>query len=910
MEKEISTTIEAWSAAGMPLNQLLSKSTIPHLQSPLPPKNATLSASTSSPSSRNLRQYLTFDPHVPQKSKYAYAFLVGGALSDKGGSDYRGGLFSAMVAAHALRRQGSTADMILMVQLSARSTATTLPPEEEELLRKFNIRLIYLPKYSNVKLEVFYSLQLEKFRILQLDEYDRIAYLDNDILPYCSLDYIMELSNGEKLGMDGERLLQDNVVMAYKTEPSSGGFFIVKPSSSDFERLQEIILEKEKRGLARKYPHWDEVEGWGTIITEDQPWKTTLGQTGTKWTWHGANCDQGLLYYFTKYVEKNVSIIIKRSIEHWGSDPDTQQPQLMSIDSSNTLYRYGCQNPPAQVRFSKFTAPYNSFIHLTGRSKPWHGSLQEYHDSMAEKKDQLDLMGNKELWFWLLQDALQQIGMKDAVSLDFISQDTPEPAVGRAPSFVQMALYLRYKAKNGWKQYEYEENNNISETNEKQNPTANGSSDHSVAAHLQHASQLPSAAMDPNEDWHAQQKYAYAFLLGGARSERPGSDYRGGLYSVVVAAHLFRKHGSKADVVLMVQVSAETDHTKLTDLEEKVLQLVGVKIIYLPKFADAKYECFYSLMMEKFRISSLTQYKRVMYLDFDVMPRCNMDYLFHLSDPSPAQLAEDPNRFRLKPEVGVAFKADPANGGIFIMTPSNEDFQQIQRIIHRKEVDALELPFPHWNETIGWGHEMHSTDFWRSTWGKNGTTWSWYGANADQGLIYYWFKYVKKRVSLIIRHEVEQWDVDENGVLQREDDLHPNVLDQYGCAKDLGPRKKLGSSPYSDFVHLTGRSKPWNSNREELEQATQSKNFKDCNDKEKWYFSLVEALREIGMLDEVSFDFILGTHEMPAVGVAPSFQQMARYFIAKRRNGWKQYENKSDEPDVIRELTEKKGDDW
>lgn len=190
----------------------------------------------------------------------------------------------------------------------------------------------------------------------------------------------------------------------------------------------------------------------------------------------------------------------------------------------------------------------------------------------------------------------------------------------------------------------------------------------------------------------------------------------------------------------------------------------------------------------------------------------------------------------------------------------------------------------------------------RSMWGRNGTRWSWYGANADQGLIYYWLKYVKKSTSLIIRHEVEQWEANSDGVLEREDDLHPNVLDQYGCARDLGPRRTLGPSPHSDFVHLTGRAKPWYSNRTELEQAVQTKKFRDCNDKEKWYFSLVEALKEVGMADEVEMDFISGTHETPAVGLAPSFQQMARYFIAKRRNGWKQFENESDEPDVIREL--------
>lgn len=106
-------------------------------------------------------------------------------------------------------------------------------------------------------------------------------------------------------------------------------------------------------------------------------------------------------------------------------------------------------------------------------------------------------------------------------------------------------------------------------------------------------------------------------------------------------------------------------------------------------------------------------------------------------------------------------------------------------------------------------------------------------------------------------------------------------------------------------MHLTGRAKPWNSNREDLEHAIQTKAFEDCNDKEKWYFSLVEALKEVGMHHEVTMDFILGRHENPAVGIAPSFQQMALYLIAKRRNRWRQFEKRSDEPNIIRELNNK-----
>jgi hypothetical protein len=100
------------------------------------------------------------------EGKFAYAFLLGGAMSTKPGSDHRGGLYSVVVAAHNLRRHNSTADIVLMVQMSTLSNATRLPGQQVEVLKRMNIEVIYLPKYSEPKFEKFYNLMLEKFRVL------------------------------------------------------------------------------------------------------------------------------------------------------------------------------------------------------------------------------------------------------------------------------------------------------------------------------------------------------------------------------------------------------------------------------------------------------------------------------------------------------------------------------------------------------------------------------------------------------------------------------------------------------------------------------------------------------------------------------------------------------------------------
>jgi alpha-N-acetylglucosamine transferase len=158
-----------------------------------------------------------------------------------------------VVAAHNLRRHGSKADVIVMVQISATTNATRLPELEEMLLQAMNISVVYLPKYTHYKLESFYSLMMEKFRVLQLEEYSRVLYLDADILPLCNLDYMMKLSESGKF-------LRENVVLAYKGEPASGGFFVLRPNASDYVELVEIIKKTESKYLELEYPHWDPLE--------------------------------------------------------------------------------------------------------------------------------------------------------------------------------------------------------------------------------------------------------------------------------------------------------------------------------------------------------------------------------------------------------------------------------------------------------------------------------------------------------------------------------------------------------------------------------------------------------------------------------------------------------------------------
>jgi alpha-N-acetylglucosamine transferase len=143
----------------------------------------------------------------------------------------------------------SIMDLHVMVRMSESTEAERLPQEEEDLLRRANITLRYLPK---AKEDTFFTAMMEKFVVLEYEEYDRILFMDADVLPLCNLDYLLVHS------MTGR--LKPNVVLAWHSEPASGGFFILQPGKK--KRLDEIVEERRKRQV-NKTEYFDSYLGWG-----------------------------------------------------------------------------------------------------------------------------------------------------------------------------------------------------------------------------------------------------------------------------------------------------------------------------------------------------------------------------------------------------------------------------------------------------------------------------------------------------------------------------------------------------------------------------------------------------------------------------------------------------------------------
>jgi hypothetical protein len=178
---------------------------------------------------------------------------------------------------------------------------------------------------------------------------------------------------------------------------------------------------------------------------------------------YGSQADQGLLYYWTKYYKRQVSIVVIDKVEQWDADPENATRSKKLRTEIGTLAEHSCSPPP---RFKNKNddivqaVPYRDFKHLTGRSKAWHKNLTKLQHDLewrSMRGDPFEFYRADELWLWMLQDALRQTNLTHKVQLhEFIQGKREKPSVGISPTERQIEMYLQLKAQNGWRQYQYE----------------------------------------------------------------------------------------------------------------------------------------------------------------------------------------------------------------------------------------------------------------------------------------------------------------------------------------------------------------------------------------------------------------------------------------------------------------------
>jgi len=264
-------------------------------------------------------------------------------------------------------------------------------------------------------------------------------------------------------------------------------------------------------------------------------------------------------------------------------------------------------------------------------------------------------------------------------------------------------------------------------------------------------------------------------------------------------------------------------HAHLPEQQETWLQSAGVNLQYLNLKNGVNINNFGLASLLKFKILQMLEYDRVMFLDSDVIPLCHMEAMF-LESFRPNGMLQD--------NVVIAGPSAPATASLFLLKPQQGEFESIVRVVHRyRDTHNGSLIM---DRDYGWGHKMSAKQDRWEPWKKSGTNdyqhhqqWNFYGANADQGLLLYWVRYMKMNYSQILTDRVQTWaEVTnhpnfnnnnnsqaipvEGRLLAQIQQVHSNQLPSCtNGAASFRQDKMLQNAPYSDHIHFMANTKPW-----------------------------------------------------------------------------------------------------
>jgi hypothetical protein len=278
--------------------------------------------------------------------------------------------------------------------------------------------------------------------------------------------------------------------------------------------------------------------------------------------------------------------------------------------------------------------------------------------------------------------------------------------------------------------------------------------------------------------------FAYFSVMAGIDPfvSRPLShswSYLGYMLHFAAARYILDSAGSRMDFVVLVRLSKKVEHNRLPDSQANYFAKLGIRLEYL---SPAPNDDWKSFIMEKFQILRYHHYRRILFLDADLLPLCNLDHYFDLAE-----------RGIFAPNMIFAFNSEPSNAGFFLVSPEPSDWQVYQQI------------GPFQNETFGFGKPLENP---AEGLRENYTTWSWHCVKEDQGMLYHWVRNIKKNVTMVNLNRVQNWaQVDGRfQLVYQSTDFKPtcpnSIAPQVGHLRTVKP-------VYADIHHYTGNRKPW-----------------------------------------------------------------------------------------------------
>ena len=319
-------------------------------------------------------------------TRYAYAYVIW-RVDSNDHTKYAKYLANILVAAKLFRKLGMRHDILLLVKmredapndqsgpnfLRPTNSSLKLKMNEEYDLKRLSVQVIYTNGLIGDHKNPYIGM-MNKFVLWNLTQYQRILFFDGDAIPLFNLDYLLELSD--------EGIFHPTVVMAGPNEPAQGGLFVLQPSLQAFEQLKEII---------KNWNLWmfNTTSGWGhmfgdiSMLSKTQDTWETTSEVGKDWTFYGAYADQGLLYYFSKYVQGKMTQILARKIVNFDFEPVfktlniTRQWKVEKSEQgpfarfvNRTRYPFVANNCNRWTR-NHCVPPYSDHAHFTMSDKPW-----------------------------------------------------------------------------------------------------------------------------------------------------------------------------------------------------------------------------------------------------------------------------------------------------------------------------------------------------------------------------------------------------------------------------------------------------------------------------------------------------------------------------------------------------------
>jgi hypothetical protein len=210
---------------------------------------------------------------------------------------------------------------------------------EEGLLIEQGVQVVYLePEEAKIR-KTFKSVTFLKFEVWRVlsPRYDRVQFLDGDVLPNVNMDYAFTLLEGTP---------HTDAFGAGVLEPAQAGWFLATPNRSTFETLNAAFRHD-----------WDG-KLWGGRAAHN--W-TNLKKGGDGWGYNAGANDQGLLYYYARYLSHgSCAIFYYHHLESWHTNSS-------ELDSERVV----SEPLPSGGRKPGFLLRNGDYTHYTGPHKPW-----------------------------------------------------------------------------------------------------------------------------------------------------------------------------------------------------------------------------------------------------------------------------------------------------------------------------------------------------------------------------------------------------------------------------------------------------------------------------------------------------------------------------------------------------------